>query len=129
VLSAAAGLLILWAVAVALLWRAGRGRAGLHEALRLAPDLARLLRRLADDPAVPRGVRVRLALTLAYLAMPIDLVPDVLPVIGWADDAIVVALALRAVIRRAGPAPIARHWPGTPDGLRTARRLAGLEPA
>lgn len=120
---------MLWAAAVALLWRAGRGRAGLREALRLAPDLVRLLRRLAADPAVPRGVRWRLGLTAAYLALPLDLVPDAIPVAGWADDAIVVALALRAVVRRAGPAAIEAHWPGTPEGLRVVRRLAGLTPA
>jgi uncharacterized membrane protein YkvA (DUF1232 family) len=120
---------VLWAAAVALLWRAGRGRAGLRDALRLAPDLLRLLRRLAADPAVPRGVRWRLGVTVAYLAMPLDLVPDIIPLVGWADDAIVVALALRSVVRRAGPAAVARHWPGTPEGLQVVRRLAGLAPA
>ena len=121
--------MVLWTAAIVLLWRAGRGRAGLREAVRLAPDLARLLRRLAADPGVPRDVRLRLGLTVLYLTVPFDLIPDVVPVLGWADDVIVVALALRSVVRRAGPEPIARLWPGTPEGLRTVRRLAGLEPA
>ncbi len=59
-----------------------------------------LLRRLATDPDLPRGIRVRLI--LLYLIMPIDLVPDFIPVIGYADDAIIVAAALRSVTRRAG---------------------------
>jgi uncharacterized membrane protein YkvA (DUF1232 family) len=58
----------------------------LQQALRLLPDLLRLLRRLAGDRSLPRGVRVRLWLLLAYLAVPIDVIPDVIPVLGYADD-------------------------------------------
>jgi uncharacterized membrane protein YkvA (DUF1232 family) len=123
------GLLLVWLVLVACLWRAARGtpdHASLREALRLLPDLIRLLRRLAGDPSVPRGVRLRLALLLAYLLIPIDLIPDFIPVLGYADDAIVVAIALRSITRHAGPAALDRHWPGTPAGLATLRRLARL---
>ena len=87
--------------------------------------LARLLRRLAGDRTLPRGVRIRLILVIVYLACPIDLIPDFIPVLGYADDAIIVAVALRSVIRRSGPVAIAEHWPGTPAGLRTIQRLAG----
>jgi uncharacterized membrane protein YkvA (DUF1232 family) len=71
-------------------------------------------------------VRIRLWLLLAYLASPIDIIPDFVPVAGYADDAIIVALTLRSVVRRAGPSPLKQHWPGTPDGLTVVRRLAGL---
>ena len=124
--SVATGLLLLWLVLVAVLWCTKPDTVRLREGLRLLPDLIRLLRRLAADPEVPRGVRVRLVLLLAYLVSPIDLVPDFIPVLGYADDAIIVAIALRSVTRRARPAALARHWPGTPDGLATVRRLAGL---
>jgi uncharacterized membrane protein YkvA (DUF1232 family) len=100
--------------------------ATLTATLRLLPDLLRLLRRLAGDRALPRRVRVRLWLLLAYVACPIDLVPDVLPVIGYADDAILVAAVLRSVVRAAGAERVADHWPGTADGLAVVRRLAGL---
>ena len=99
----------------------------LAEALRLLPDLLRLLRRLASDRGMPRGGRVRLWLLLAYLAMPIDLVPDFVPVLGYADDAIVVSLVLRSVVRRAGASIVRRHWPGTDDGLAALGRLTGLQ--
>ena len=80
-----------------------RPRAGLlREALRLLPDVLRLVRRLAADTTLPRGVRLRLGLLLAYLACPIDLIPDFIPVLGYADDAIIVTAVLRSVVRRAG---------------------------
>ncbi|MEJ8280659.1 YkvA family protein [Pseudonocardia spirodelae] len=104
----------------------GRDRIALTDAVRLLPDLVRLLRRLAGDPAVPRRVRVVLGLTIGYLLLPVDLIPDVLPVLGQLDDVVVVVLALRAVVRAAGPAALDRHWPGTPAGLGALRRAAGL---
>jgi len=125
-----AGLLLVYAVLLVLLWRAHRrnpDEIGLREALRLLPDLVRLLKRLTADKTLPRGVRVRIVLLLIYLASPIDLVPDFVPVLGYADDAIIVAIALRSVTRRAGTQAIERHWPGTPEGLRAIRRLAGLK--
>ncbi|SDU77209.1 Uncharacterized membrane protein YkvA, DUF1232 family [Jiangella alkaliphila] len=120
------GLLLLWLLLLAALWRSRPDELGARDALRLLPDLIRLLRRLAGDSTLPRGVRVRLWLLLGYLLMPIDLVPDFIPVIGYADDAVVVAIALRSVTRRAGPEALDRHWPGTPDGLQALRRLAGI---
>lgn len=98
----------------------------LQQALRLLPDLLRLLRRLAGDRSLPRGVRVRLWLLLAYLAIPIDVIPDVIPVLGYADDAIIVTAVLRSVVRRAGLEALHRHWPGTDDGLAGVIRLCGL---
>jgi uncharacterized membrane protein YkvA (DUF1232 family) len=99
----------------------------LGEALRLLPDTLRLLRRLASDRKVPGGARVRLWLLLGYLAIPIDLVPDFVPVLGYADDAIIVSLVLRSVVRRAGASAIRIHWPGTDDGLAAVGRLTGLQ--
>lgn len=127
VIGVAAGIVLIWLALAAALW-AVKGRfdlAAMKSALRLLPDLMRLLKRLAADPGLPRGVRIRLWALLAYLVMPIDLIPDFVPVIGYADDAIIVAVALRSVIRRSGAEAIRRHWPGTPDGLAAILRLAG----
>jgi uncharacterized membrane protein YkvA (DUF1232 family) len=120
------GLLLCWLVLMAVLWATCPDELRLGELLRLLPDVLRLVHRLAGDGTLPRGVRVRLWLLLAYLAMPIDLVPDFVPVLGHADDAVVVALVLRSVVRRAGPTAITRHWPGTPDGLAALRRASRL---
>lgn len=126
-LGALAALVVVWALLLVTLAVAAPDRGTLREVARVLPDLLRLLTRLARDPAVPRGARVRLWLLLAYLASPVDLVPDVVPVIGYLDDAVVAVLVLRSVVRRAGPGALDRHWPGTPDGLRAVRRLAGLD--
>ncbi|MEU1889364.1 DUF1232 domain-containing protein [Micromonospora rifamycinica] len=98
----------------------------LAEAIRILPDLLRTLRRLAADPDLPTGVRVRLSLLIAYLASPVDLIPDVIPLLGYADDAIVVVAVLRSVVRRAGIDAVHRHWPGSPDGFAAVCRLAGI---
>ena len=120
------GLLVLWIVLAVGLWLLRPEDLRLREALRLLPDLVRLLRRLAHDSTLPRGIRLRLWLLLGYLALPFDLIPDVVPVVGYADDAIVVVLTLRSVIRSSGFAAVERHWPGTADGLTVVRRLSGL---
>ncbi|MDT5067974.1 MAG: hypothetical protein QOK02_4129, partial [Mycobacterium sp.] len=92
------GVVLIWVVLVVALWFVKPDAIGLRDALRLLPDLLRLVKRLASDPRMPRGVRVRLVLLLAYLALPIDLIPDFIPVLGYADDAIVVAVVLRSVV-------------------------------
>jgi uncharacterized membrane protein YkvA (DUF1232 family) len=120
------GLLLLWGVLLLLLWRTRPPDLTVREALRLLPDLVRLVRRLAADRSLPRGVRVRLWLLLVYLLSPVDLVPDVVPVLGYADDVVVVALALRSVVRAAGAPAVQRAWPGGPAGLAVVQRLAGL---
>jgi uncharacterized membrane protein YkvA (DUF1232 family) len=123
---AVGGLLLCWLVLMAVLWLTRPDELSARELLRLLPDVLRLVRRLAGDRTLPRGVRVRLWLLMVYLAVPIDLVPDFLPVVGHADDAIVVALVLRSVVRRAGAAAVERHWPGTPEGLAALRRASQL---
>lgn len=125
-LSVIGGLILIWLGLVTALWLAKPDTANVRETLRLMPDLLRLLKRLAADPEMPRGVRIRLVLLLAYLALPIDLIPDFVPVLGYADDAIVAAFVLRSVARTAGPAALAKHWPGTDDGLEALRRLCRL---
>ena len=104
-----------------------RPRGGLlREAMRILPDALRLIRRLAADKTLPVGIRVRLVLLLVYLAIPFDPIPDFIPVLGYADDAIIVAAVLRSVVRRAGLDAVRAHWPGSDDGFIALTRLAGL---
>jgi uncharacterized membrane protein YkvA (DUF1232 family) len=109
-LAVVGGLLLLWAALLALLWRTRPPDLTVREALRLLPHLVRVVRRAADR-SLPRGVRVRLRLLLGYLLSPVDLVPDIVPVLGYADD-VVVALALRSVARTAGRDALICGWTG-----------------
>lgn len=129
VVAVVGGVLLLWiALMVALLISARRAgdQTRLVDLLRLVPDIVRLLRRLVSDRSVPRSVRVTLVVLLGYLLLPIDLVPDFIPVVGYLDDAIIVAIALRFVTKRAGAEALEQHWPGTPEGLRALRSIAGI---
>jgi uncharacterized membrane protein YkvA (DUF1232 family) len=104
-------------------------RDSLRAVLRLLPDTLRLIRRLATDRDLPRSTRWLVGLLVVYLASPIDLIPDFIPVLGYADDAIVVSLVLRRVIRKAGRAKLTQHWPGTPDGLELLLKVLRISPA
>jgi uncharacterized membrane protein YkvA (DUF1232 family) len=88
------------------------------------PDCAVLFARLARDPALPRPRRLALVALAGYLASPIDLVPDFLPIAGQADDAVLVILTLRWMLRGSGPALLERHWPGPHGSLALLLRLA-----
>jgi uncharacterized membrane protein YkvA (DUF1232 family) len=127
VVSIAVGLALTYVVLLGTLLLARPKGNLLGEASRLLPDLLRLLRRLAGDAGVPRAARLRLWLLLGYLAIPIDLVPDFVPVLGYADDVIIVSLVLRSVVRQAGAPVVRRHWPGTDHGLAAVARLTGLQ--
>jgi uncharacterized membrane protein YkvA (DUF1232 family) len=100
--------------------------ATLRDAARIVPDAIRLVHRLARDPDLGRGGRIRLLLLLGYLAIPIDLVPDFIPILGYADDAVVIGIILRSVIRRAGPEIVRHHWPGSDEGLTLLAQLCRI---
>jgi uncharacterized membrane protein YkvA (DUF1232 family) len=117
---------VLWVAFVVVLFLIRPRGMNLREARAVVPDTVRLLRSLHGDRELPAGVRRWLGGLLVYLAIPVDLVPDFVPLLGYADDVIVVAFALRRVIRLAGPAALEEHWRGSAAGLAAIRRIAGL---
>jgi uncharacterized membrane protein YkvA (DUF1232 family) len=116
--------LAVYAAAVAALVLAGR-RGDARALTTFIPDCVLLFRALLRDPRVSPGRKALLAALLVYLAMPIDLVPDFIPVAGQLDDAIVVALVLRAVLRSGGQDVLRERWRGTEGSLAVVLRLAG----
>ena len=115
---------LLYAALVLALAAAGR-RSEARAWAGFVPDCLVLFKRLAGDQRVPRSRKILLGVMIGYLAMPIDLVPDFIPIAGQLDDAIIVAVVLRAVLRSAGDAPLREHWPGPEGSLRLILRLVG----
>ena len=120
-------LVVVWCAFLASLAVARPDTGTLAQIPRVLPDTIRLVRRLASDRSIARSARIPVWALLVYLACPIDLVPDFLPVIGYADDAILTALVLRRLVRYAGPAKVSEQWPGTPEGLTALRSMLRLE--
>ena len=112
-----------YAAFVAALVSAGR-RQDARALAGFIPDCIVLCRRLLADQRVPGRVKLLLAALSGYLALPIDLVPDFIPVAGQLDDAIIVALVLRSILRAGGPQLLREHWPGPPASLNAISRLA-----
>lgn len=94
------------------------------EFVKLVPPCLALLRDILRDPAVPRRAKIAPALTIVYLASPIDLIPDFLPGIGHLDDALIVAWAIRHLIAHAGRERVEHHWHGDPAVLQRILKLA-----
>jgi len=90
-------------------------RASLKEILRDFPNLVRLLYRLIRDARVSKADKAILAGILLYVINPMDLIPDLLPVLGQIDDAYLVALGFLRLLNRAEPGVVEEHWEGQSD--------------
>jgi uncharacterized membrane protein YkvA (DUF1232 family) len=121
-----AGLIALYAALVLALLAVGR-RSDARALAGFVPDCVILFRRLIGDPRISRRRKLALGAVVAYLVMPLDVVPDFIPVAGQLDDAILVGLALRGIVRSAGPGIVRGHWPGPERSLRVVLRLAGAD--
>jgi uncharacterized membrane protein YkvA (DUF1232 family) len=111
-----------WALLVLLARRLPPGP--LRELARFIPDCVTAVRRLRGDPRVPRRAKVAVVLAGVWLASPVDLLPEFLPVIGPLDDVVVVALALRYAARQVPRQVLLEAWPGDTGLLE---RLLGPE--
>jgi uncharacterized membrane protein YkvA (DUF1232 family) len=118
-------LLGMWALLVLVVWRSAPSRATASDVVRLLPDLLRMTAGLARDPATPRSCKVALGGLAVWLASPIDLIPEFVPVIGPLDDIVVSAIVLRWVGRRVGEDALRGHWPGSDEGFGLVLRLLG----
>jgi uncharacterized membrane protein YkvA (DUF1232 family) len=123
-LVSAAVLVAAWAAFV--VWLVVRGRRGDARAFAtFIPDCIVLVTRLARDPRVPRRRKMLLLGLVGYLALPFDLVPDFIPVAGQLDDAIIVGLVLRSLVRAGGENVIRELWPGPEQSLAVILRTTG----
>jgi len=111
-----------WLLAIAALVIAGR-RTHAKELAMLLPNLLSLLRGMIRDPRVGRFDKFLLIVAVAWVASPIDLIPEFIPVFGPLDDVVVVALILRRLVRRAGPEVVSDHWRGDPETMQKILKL------
>jgi uncharacterized membrane protein YkvA (DUF1232 family) len=117
---AAAALILSWAVLFVLARRLPPGT--LRDLAAFIPDCVTTVRRLRKDPRVPRRAKIAILIAGLWVASPIDLIPEFIPVIGPLDDIVVVALALRYAGRRVPREVLLAAWPGEP---RLVERLLG----
>jgi uncharacterized membrane protein YkvA (DUF1232 family) len=115
--------LVLYLAAVVALVRAGR-RTDARALAGFIPDCVVLFKRLIGDSRVSRSRKALLVILVVYLAVPIDLIPDVIPVVGQLDDLLLVVVVMRTVLRGAGEPLLREHWPGPQESLDVIRRLA-----
>ncbi len=126
VIGVVVGLLILWAVLLALFWVLRPKGVPVRELLGVVPDLVRMLRDIVRDPSSPVDVRLVLVGLLVWIVSPIDLIPEFIPVIGPLDDVLVAVVALRYVRRRIGVEAMRVRWRGSDEGFAVLGRVAGF---
>lgn len=115
-----------WLAAVVALVAFGRAGAA-RELLGLLPNLLLLFKDLVRDDRVPRSAKIRLGVAAVWLASPIDLIPEFVPVLGPLDDAIVAAAVLRHLVRKAGSEIVYEHWRGEPATIARVLRVFGAD--
>lgn len=117
-----------WALIVAVVLVAKRRLTPTRDVASLLPRTFGLLASLARDRSLPRGLRWRLAAAIVYAGQPFNLIPDWIPVIGYADNVAVICWALRSAIRVAGPEAVAAHWKGSEESLLQLYKALRLAP-
>ena len=106
--------------------RSVQGRKLIQDTILIVPNIVKLVGRLLADPRVPRRSKIALGAAAAYVASPIDLVPDIVPVIGWADDILFLLMAIDGLISRSGPEIVEEHWDGPVDLLKLIEDVLSL---
>jgi len=122
-LAVAGGLLTLWGLLLLVLWLLRPRGTRLQTLIRVVPELLVLARRLAGDRSTPPAVRLAVMGLIVWVASPIDLVPEFLPVIGPLDDLVVAVIVLRYVHRRLGDVELRRRWPGNEESYELLSRF------
>jgi len=98
----------------------------MKDLLKALPSLVRLMARLVADPLLPRAAKIALAAAMVYLASPVDLIPDAIPLVGYLDDLLLGALVVDGILNWVDRPLVLRYWPGTPDSLERIARVARM---
>jgi len=98
----------------------------MKELLKALPSLVRLMARLVGDPLLPRAAKIALAAAMVYLASPVDLIPDFIPLVGYLDDLLLGALVIDGLLNWVDRGLVLKYWPGSPDSLERIARIARM---
>ncbi len=105
---------------------AARPPTTLKEYALLVPRLAKLIFRLVRDPRVPARSKASLFVLTAYLASPVDVMPDFVPGLGQVDDLVLAAVALDQILNRVPDHVVREHWDGDEDVLEIVRNVLDI---
>src|SRR3989449_5728695 len=94
------------------------------EAALTVPHLAALVANLLADRRVPAQAKAALVGVAAYLAMPFDLIPDFIPVLGYLDDLVLVILVFDGVVNQIDEAIVSEYWKGDPATLQRLKAMS-----
>jgi uncharacterized membrane protein YkvA (DUF1232 family) len=94
--------------------------------VRALPDLVRLTAKLVRDPLLPRAAKIALAAAMVYLASPLDLIPEFIPLLGYLDDLLLAALLVDGILNWVDRGLVLKYWPGSPDSLERLARAARM---
>ncbi|HUQ45677.1 MAG TPA: DUF1232 domain-containing protein [Gemmatimonadaceae bacterium] len=81
------------------------------------PAYLRLLGGLITDRRVSAVDKLLVAGAMAYIALPVDFIPDFIPFIGEVDDVFILVMALQRLVANAGRNVLVAHWSGALDDL------------
>jgi uncharacterized membrane protein YkvA (DUF1232 family) len=94
--------------------------------LKALPNLIRLIAKLVTDPMLPSAAKIALAAAMVYLASPLDLIPDVIPFLGYLDDLLLASVLVDGLLNYVDRALVLKYWPGTPESLERIARAARM---
>jgi uncharacterized membrane protein YkvA (DUF1232 family) len=100
----------------------------LKNLLMFLPNMVKLLGKLLRDQRVPKTEKALFAAAIVYVIVPLDLIPDMFPVIGQVDDLYLVALVLLRLLNRTDESVVRENWSGGGDIVALANSVAGLAP-
>ncbi|MCL1827381.1 MAG: YkvA family protein [Candidatus Cloacimonetes bacterium] len=89
----------------------------------LLPDFFMLLTRVLADKRVDKKHKILLSCVIGYVVLPIDIIPDFIPVIGYIDDLVIVVLGLDLLLREIDHDIILSNWSGKVDLIETIAQM------
>ena len=98
-------------------------KSGAKEAALALPNLVKLLYRLMRDSRVPARRKVTAGMAVAYVASPIDVVPDFIPFVGQVDDILLVTFAVHRLIQSVDAEVVEELWDGSGDAYEVVAAI------